>query len=535
MAHGLLADFGDGSIGGLLASRAAIMPTKSAVEFEGRVTTYGELDDETSRVARGLMAHGLQPGESVGIYLSNRPEYLPAWFGTVRAGGIQVPVNTAYKASFLDYAIAHTDCRFLITEARFADALGTLGPEIANGLAAVVFVDEVPSSWRPSCPTLLWDDLLASGKDDAVLPRVKPSDTAGILLTSGTTGRSKGVVGPHLHALVGARENAVNLGTTARDRLYTCLPLFHGAAQINMTLHAIYAGATLVLSPRFSGRNFWREVRSSEATMFNALGSILSVLLAQPESPDDRNHRVQRVFAAPAPPDLLYPFERRFGVHIVEGYGSTETKNITYNPLQGRKVGSLGRPTASTILEVHDDDGQTLPPGQVGEIVYRPRLGNIMLKGYHKDPEATLENMRGLWWHTGDLGYQDEDGFFYFIDRKKDALRRRGENISSQEVETVLNAHEGVLASAAVAVASELGEDEVLAVLEVEQPDRFDFAALFAHCDRHLPYFMVPRYYRIANMPRTPTGKIQKGELRSTGLAPGTWDAEANGYLPSRH
>jgi crotonobetaine/carnitine-CoA ligase len=233
---------------------------------------------------------------------------------------------------------------------------------------------------------------------------------------------------------------------------------------------------------------------------------------------------------------VLTAVEERFGVHVVEGYGLTEIKTIAFNPIARRKIGSMGIPSATTLLEVHDDSGFRVPPGQVGEIVYRPTAPHVMFAGYHRNPEATLETSGDLWWHTGDLGFTDEDGFFYFVDRKKDALRRRGENISSQEVEAVLLAHPGVAEAAVVGVTAELGEQEVLAVLAPVAGTKLDLKDLFAHCDRAMPHFMVPRYYRIMNaLPATPTGKIRKSELREIGLADDVWDAEAAGLTPTRH
>lgn len=531
-----LRDLGGGTLGGLLRTRAAKSPEKLALICDGAQLTYAQLDDQASAAGAGLIALGAVFGDSIGIYLSNRVEYLVSWFGLARAGLVQVPINTAYKANFLDHALRHTDVRVLITESRLADALDSL-PELPDALSAIVFVDHVPVEFeRPGVHTLTWAELITASDPAITFAPVDSSDTAAILLTSGTTGKSKGVVCSHMHNLIAARECAVQMGTSSRDRLYTCLPLFHGAAQLNISLHAIYAGATIVLGTGFSASRFWQEIRTHHVTQFNALGSILPVLLAQPPSDLDREHQVVRAFAAPAPPEILCPFEERFGVHIVEGYGLTEIKNVTYNPLHGRKVGSIGKPTASTILEIHDEQGNPVGAGVTGEIVYRPRLGDIMFKHYHRDPEATLSTIKDMWWHTGDLGFTDADGFFYYVDRKKDALRRRGENISSHEVESVLQSFPGVVQAAAVGTPSELGEDEVLVVLELTPGYQLDLKALFDHCDQALPHFMVPRYYRIIDeLPRTPTGKIQKGVLRGDGLIGEVWDAQAQGLRPSRN
>jgi crotonobetaine/carnitine-CoA ligase len=548
---GILAanDLADGTVGGLLAARAAAYPDKPAIVCGNQELTYRQLDAAVSIVARGLAAIGAEPGDSVGILLPNRLEFLLAWLGAARSGLVEVPVNTAYKGQFLDHALRSTDVRVLVTEPGLLDLVTAL-PELPGTLESVVLLDAdadadaddgddgkaAPSAAPAGIKVMTWDDLLTAGRDStAPLPAVTPGTPAAIMLTSGTTGRSKGVVQPHLMQVVAGRESAAQLGTTADDRLYTCLPLFHGAGQGHVTLHGIWAGATVVLGRRFSASRFWDEIRARRVTQFNALGSVLPMLLAQPPLADDREHQVTTVFAAPAPAQVLHPFEERFGVHIVEGYGLTETKNILYNPLGARKVGSIGLPTQSSIVEVHGESGERLGPRQAGEIVYRPRLPHVMFSGYHRDPEATLETTRDLWWHTGDLGYTDDDGYFYFVDRKKDALRRRGENVSSHEVESVLLAYPGVAAAAAIGTPSDLGEDEILAVVQLAPGRAPDFADLFAHCDRSLPHFMVPRYYRaVDEIPVTPTGKVRKGDLRGSGRT-GAWDALTAGLKPTRH
>ncbi|MDQ6696540.1 MAG: AMP-binding protein [Actinomycetota bacterium] len=538
MSSYAMRDLGGGTAGGLLAARANQAPDKAALVFGGSETSYRQLDDAASAVASSLLGLGLQPGDAVSVFMSNRPECLIASFAIGRAGLRLVPVNTAYKGAFLDFAIDHSESRAIITESLLGGPLADL-EGLPKCVAAVAYVDGRPDR-LPFGDVAIhdWDELLTPSVLLTEFPPVGPDYISSIGYTSGTTGRSKGVLSPALQGVMHAAESAVAMGTTSQDRLYTCLPLFHGAAFAGTCLHAIYAGATACLSPRFTASGFWDEIRDTGATQFNALGSIIPMLMAQPASDRDRDHAVRRVFAAPAPPDMLYRFEERYGIHIVEGYGLTEVKNIMYNPLGRRKVGSMGTPTASSIVEIHDEGGRPVPAGQVGEIVYRPRVPDVMFKGYHRDPEATLATMGDLWWHTGDLGATDEDGYFYFVDRKKDALRRRGENISSQEVEATIVSFPGVFDAAAIGARSDLGEQEVLAVLEVADPGSFDIEALFRHCDNALPHFMVPRYFRIApamSIARTPTGKIRKVELREEGVTEQTWDADAAGLKPTRN
>lgn len=530
-----LQDLGGGSVAGLLSARAKNAPDNLALIFGDQRFSYGQLDREVTAAAAGLMELGLEVGDASATFMFNRPEFLFAWLGAMRAGLIHVPVNTAYKSDFLHYTLEHSRSKVVITEARLADAMMSL-EQLPKELKVIVYVDGVPSRVPNGDVALLsWDELIAKGVDNPTFPAIQPHDTCAISFTSGTTGRSKAILNPHLQFLVMAREAAAAFSLTPLDRAFTCMPMFHGMAQLATCLAAIYAGAAIALSPGFSVSRFWDEIRQSGATQFNALGSMLYMLLSSEPSPSDREHSVDRVFAAPSPPDALYRFESRFGVHLIGGYGLTEIKNVLYNPRDARKVGALGKPTPSSILEIHDEFGDPVPPGVVGEIVYRPRLANIMFKRYLGDAEPTLAGMHDLWWHTGDLGSMDDDGYFYFVDRKKDALRRRGENISSYELEAALCKFPGVQEVAAVAASSDLGEDEVLVVFEVMNGYEVDFAELFRHCVQTMPRFMVPRYYRrVTTLPRTPTGKVRKVALREDGITEDTWDHVSNGLLVPR-
>ena len=355
-------EFSGGTVGGLLAARSSYAPDSPALIWGDSEFSYKAVDEYATQVASGLLALGLHHGDAVSIFLRNCSEYIFSWYGIVRAGLIEVPINTAYKGQFLQQTVAHSGSRAIITESRLGGALAELGG-LPDDVGIVIFIDEIPEGWPGlSVDTITWNDLIKLGDPRASFPEVRLDDTSAILYTSGTTGQSKGVVLPHFNNVVFGREAAVAMNTTPKDRLHTCLPLFHGNAQWATCMHAMYAGAAVVLSRRFSASGFWKEVRESRATEFNALGSMLHMLLAQPPSPLDKNHHVERAFVAPAPADVLYRFESRFGVHIIEGYGLTEIKNVTYNPWQGRKVGSMGRPTASSILDIHDEFGNAAWP-----------------------------------------------------------------------------------------------------------------------------------------------------------------------------
>ena len=525
-----LSDLGGGSSSGLLASRAAWVPDKTALVFADEAYTYRGLDVSVSKIAAGLLSLGFERNDVAASFMRNRAEYLTTGLGSARAGLIGVPINSAFKADFLRYPIEKTGAKVIFTELALAEAMLSLG-ELPASVRALVYVDEVPAD-RPSGAehVLTLAELIERGDPDLGFPVLHPHDINAVLFTSGTTGRSKGVVCPNLMGVTMAKEAAQAFEITPRDRMFTCFPMYHGMAQVAACLAAIYAGATAILSPGFSLTTFWDEVRDSQATQFNALGAVLHLLLAAPASDRDRDHLVTRVFSAPAPADALYRFETRFGVDLIEGYGQTEIKNVMYNPPGARRIGSMGQATPSSIVAIHDEHGQALGPGEVGELVYRPRRPHVMTTGYLDDPDATLASMRGLWWHTGDMASMDDDGYFYFFDRKTDSLRRRGENISSSELEEVLGAYPGVNVAAAIRAQSDLGEHEVLAVLLVQDPESFDHRAVWQHCVDSMPRFMVPRYFRVVQtMPFTPTGKVRKVELRDAGLTEDTWDSVAEG------
>ena len=528
---------GGGTIGGLLRARAAVNPEARLLVTQERSYSYREMDDQADRVGRALLSLGCGKGDAVSIMVRNRPEYLMAWFGIARAGLVQVPVNPDFKGEFLAYQMEHCEAAVMLVEPAMLPQLLT-APDAFRVVRALVFTSPaVPDGVaRLGVPTVLgWDAFVALGGGDAAFPEVAAGDTATIMYTSGTTGRSKGVVTPHLHNLMQGYEASQALRIGSRDVLYTCLPMFHGNAQWATVLNAMHAGAAVALGARFSVSGFWDEVRRFEATQFNAIGSMLYMLDGQPASPRDREHRVGTVFAVPIPPEIFFRFEQRFGVHLIEGYGLTETKNVAYNPYHARRPGSFGKPTPTSILTILGPGNEELPPGRLGEIAYRPKVPDILCRGYFKNPEATLAATADLWWHTGDLGYRDGDGYFYFADRAKDAIRRRGENIASFEVERVILLHPAVLDVAAVAVASHVIEDEVMAVVVAKPGQSIEPAELFAFCDARMPYFAVPRFIRfVADLPRTPNDKIRKVELREAGVTPDTWDSEAAGLKPTR-
>jgi crotonobetaine/carnitine-CoA ligase len=376
-----------------------------------------------------------------------------------------------------------------------------------------------------------WRELMAASPDT---PRtvVAPPAVHAILYTSGTTGPPKGVMLSHLAYLNSARAFAAQfVAATADDTLYTCLPLFHINAQAHSVLPAIALNATVAIGERFSASGFWEEIRHHRATIFNSLAAMLPILCKQPPSPRDRDHPARLTACAATPRDVWLEFERRFGVRVVEGYGLTETAGFcASNPPTAARLGSFGRPMDFVEAGIVDAADRPLPPGQRGEIVLRSWRPHAFMEGYFKMAEQTAEVTRGGWFHTGDLGFADADGFLFFVDRIKQSIRRRGENVSSWEVEKIVNAHPLVLESAAVGVPADLGEEEVKICLVPRPGEAIDPVEIVKWCEQRMAYFMVPRYVEVRDaLPKTATERVEKYKLKQEGVGR-AWDREAAGY-----
>jgi carnitine-CoA ligase len=360
-------------------------------------------------------------------------------------------------------------------------------------------------------------------------------DTAAIMYTSGTTGPSKGVVVPYGVGGVFAQGVVDTAELTSDDVNYVVHPLFHANAQFMQILPALLVGARISLWPGFSASRWLDQVRATGATITNTLGVMCNFIHSQPVREDDADNPLRAIMTLPAPSDIAEDFERRFGVKCLEGYGMTEIGVVTYRRLEEPlRLGSAGRALEWFDVRVVDPEtDEPLPPGEVGEIVVRPKATGIMMKEYNNVPAKTVEAWRNLWFHTGDAGEMDEEGYLYFRDRVKDVIRRRGENISSFSIESVANTHPAVDESAAIAVPAEHGvgaEDEVKLCVVLKHGEDLDPAELHAYCAQRMPYFAVPRYIEyVAEIPKTANEKVRKNVLREQGITANTWDREAAG------
>lgn len=512
------------TLGALLAARAAQAPDRPFVTFEQETVTFGAVDRAANRVANGLAGLGLQPGDRGAAMLSNRPEYLATWFGMAKAGVIEVPLNTGLRGDLLAYMLDHAGARLLVIEEQWLDRLAPLRDKLPS-LEHVVVVGDGPFTLEH----------LLEAPDTPPAVELSPYDPSVILFTSGTTGRSKGALLTHNANIRGAINTCDLMEYGAGETLFNAFPLFHINARYTSVVPALLLDETrLVLHDRFTASGFWDIVRAEGITAFNFMGALVMMLFKQPERPDDADNPARVAYGAPAPVAVLEQFEERFGVKLIEVFGSTELCACVQNTPSERKIGSCGKAAPDCIVEIHDEHGHRVAPGVEGEFVVRPLEPHIVVEEYWGDPEATAQAFRGLWFHTGDRGRQDEDGWFTFVDRLKDAIRRRGENISSWEVEQVLTDHEAVEETAVVGVPSELTEEEVLAVVKLKPGHELTAEALLDFAQDRLAHFAVPRYVRFVDaLPKNHAQRIQKPVLRDQGVT-GAWDREAVGYVVRR-
>jgi crotonobetaine/carnitine-CoA ligase len=519
------------SVGDFIKEKGSKNYWNPFLRYEGRQVTYLELDTVTNQTANGFLQLDMARGDKACLMLPNCLEFIYAWLGLAKIGAVETPINLAHKGDLLAYLINDSDARVMVLDARCLETVRRIEDELETLETLVVWEEEPAPAPAVSFKRLrtVPFETLYSGKERLDDTGVTGLDDFCIQYTSGTTGPSKGVVMSHNYALHTGASNAAQLGYNRDDVLYTCLPLFHGNAQLMSVLSAMAADARVELVRRFSAGSFWHDIAACGATATNLPGSVVSILLKQPHCQSEREHKLKVVFTAGTPQKAWEEFEERFGAKIYEGYGSTECGMILMNTVVERKVGSIGKPAVGYRVAIFDDEDNELLPGEKGEIVTRPEEPFCMMNGYYKMPDKTLEACRNLWFHTGDYGMRDEEGFYYFIDRKKDVIRRRGENISSFEVERSVNAHPKVLESAALAVPDPMGEYELKVVVVCRPGEELSPAELISFCEERMAYFMVPRYVEFRDsLPKTPTDRVEKYKLRLEGITGNTWDRLKN-------
>ncbi len=514
----------------MLKRKAEQYGNREFFRFNDEVYGFLDLDRESDKVAAGLQRLGVAKGDKVAIEMGNRPEFLFLWFGLCKLGAIEVPINTSHRGNLLAYMVNQSDCRFMVVESVYLDRV-VPAMNYFSKIEKVLVLKE-PGETLPKLNKPTFDFREVVDNTGSYTPvEIIWTDPFAIMFTSGTTGPSKGALLPHNYAIHMGEIVSTAVEYTEKDCLYTVLPLYHGNAQVLSTIPALMSGARMILRERFSAGRFWEEVKKYGCTEFNYIGAILSILFKADPKPGDADNPLRAMLGGEAPMALFEDIEKRFGVTLIEGYGMSEIGIPLMNTLRVRKPATCGRPLPDYAAKVVDDMGMEVEPYTPGELLVRHLKPHCMLLEYYNMLEKTIEAWRDLWFHTGDFLYYDEDGYFHFVDRKKDALRRRGENISSYEVEKVINAHPAVLESAAVAAISEMGEDEVMVCLRLKTGEKLEPEELMAYCEGQMAPFMIPRYVRyVDELPKTPTERIEKFRLREAGITRDTWDREKAGY-----
>ncbi len=511
-----IGEMGNRSIGDLLAERVAIAPERTFLVFESRAgevseLTYAEFEGRVEDCARGLHALGVAAGDRVVVHLRNSPEFLISWFAITRLGAVMVPSNIANTAGELEHVIGFTEAGFAITEPDFCevvqrgiDAAGTdTTTVVARGRLAGFFA---------------FDDLPGLSEEPPPRPAVGGDDVAELLFTSGTTSKPKAVMLTHANCLRAGLDTVHCLWLDENERCLTALPLFHVNGQGMTIMAAMTVGGTAIVIEEFSASRFWEQIRRHKASQTAIVAMQLRTLIAQPPNEEDKDHSLRKVFYAINVSDQeKQTFEERYAVDLINGYGQSETMTLlTVSPVASpRRWPSIGLPSPGRTLLLLDEEGKEVATGEVGEICVRGERGRSIMLGYYKDEQSTAETIRGDLLHTGDNAYADEQGYLYFFDRKKDMIKRAGENVSAIEVESVLVDHPLIAEAAIIGIADPIRDEAVAAVVVIAEGADLTEDDITAYCKERLSRFKVPTVVAFeTELPKTSIGKVRKDELR---------------------
>ena len=495
------------SIAALLADRAQKVPEKVFLfsEADGRQFSYARFAAAVERAAAMLQSHGVTKGDVVSLLMPNSAEYVIAYFACWKLGALAGPVNSLLKDDETQFVMHNSEAKAVLVASEFRERIENIKAELPHLKSVITFDDEEEATRGHAG---LWP---------ASTPACVPDDDAIIIYTSGTTGKPKGCLLTHGNLIANARQISKWLSFTKNDRLLTIMPLFHMNAVSVTTMSALYAGGASVISPKFSASKFWNVISDYRITSFGSVATMLSMLLntypdGVPAGLKTDQLRFAMCGSAPVPAEVMKKFEETFNCPVIEGYGLSEsTCRSTFNPPdERRRAGSCGM-TIGNEMRVVDDDDREVPDGELGEIVLR---GENILKGYFKNPDANERAFRGGWFHTGDVGYRDKEGFFYVVDRKSDMIIRGGENIYPREIDEVLYEHPAVSAAATIGVTDPLYGEEVAAFIVLKNGTEVTEEELIAYCKSRLADYKCPKTVRfVEDIPKGPTGKLLKRVL----------------------
>jgi len=501
----------------VLKRQLAIDQNQPFIRFGAEVATYGEVHDHAQKVALKLANNGVEHGDLVALMMSNSVEYVSLYFALAYVGAPVVLINTTFHGYMLEYVLNDAGCRTLLSEEEYLEVLLASEPNLTSLERIIVsgtFASKEDWSLRFRRIQVVGVDDLPSDMTAFEEAAVSHDDLHCVVYSSGTTGPSKGIMISNAHALIKAFEVITICEFRPEDVLYSPLPLFYSMGLLRGVLSVALMGASIALRDKFSASAYWDDVRLHHATVGHCVFSIPQMLKQTAPKSDDADNPLRCMFNA----QYDVAFEERFGVKLVESYGLTEGGNAIYNRIdRPTRPGSCGEVSDDWDVRLADPDGVEVPLGDMGEILLRPRQPARLMLGYLNKPEATTKAFRDLWFHTGDLARKDADGYFYYVGRNKDVIRRRGQNISAWEVEQIVLTYPDVSEVAALARPSDVGEDDLRVIIvargEVESPD---LEALARYCEAKMPAYMVPRYFELVNeLPKTPSGRVEKYKLEN--------------------
>ncbi|MEE3293671.1 MAG: AMP-binding protein [Pseudomonadota bacterium] len=533
------------TVGRILARQADRFADKNFIETtSGDCISYRDMHLRSNQFAQGAAAFGIEYQEPVLVMLPDTIDYVTVWCGLAKRGAIEVPINLAYRKNILKRLCNDSTAKRIIIDCQYVERLEEIADDLEHLDCVILYAEDQKLDSYGTLPPKLTQTYQVAGFEDLFSdistdfePAPQFSDLVGIMYTSGTTGASKGVSTTHSHSFCYADGAAEIFYLSEEDRFYTAgLPLFHLAGQWGVCFASMIYGATVVLRKGYRNDNFWPDIAEHSCTVVFLLGAIANFLWQQPKLPEDSETPLKKVGMFPVMTEHKQ-FRERFGVEISTGYGSTESPCPVIHhfdePLPNHQC--VGFPTGRYDVKILDENDQVCTTGTVGEICTRPRAPWEIMLNYWRQPEYTAKVFRNLWYHTGDAGYQDDEGRLFFVDRLTDSMRRRGENISSMEVEDEVNQHPDVLECAVFPVLAEHSEQEVMVVITPQPDVTIEPEKLIRFLDQRMAYFMIPRYIEFtAAIPKTPTGKMEKYKLRAKGITPSTWDRVAAGIKLSR-
>lgn len=509
---------GNRTLRDLLTEKSSRHPDKIFLVFEDNkeqlfTLTYREFSDKVNRLAAALLEFGVKKGDRVTLHLPNCPEFMISWFALASIGAVMVPTNILSTEDEMEYLLGHSESVLLITEEMYLNKFENIKKKLP---LRDIWLARYEGAEHPGKSL---DRIIEQSQGEPPVVPLHSEDVAAMMYTSGTTSRPKGVLITHANYLYAGEVMSKSIRLTPEDRQFIVLPLFHANAQYYSSMSALTVGASIAMTERFSASRYFKQAKRLGATVGSLFAAPIRMILRQKFDPADRSHNLRMIwFAQTVTEEQLAAFEENYNTKLLQLYGMTETIGTPLmNPLDGvRKNMGIGRPVLGYEVKIVDDCGNEVPQGEVGELIVKGVPGRTLMKGYFNNQQATDEALKDGWLYTGDNVRMDEEGYFFFVDRKKDMIKRAGENVAANEIETVIAEHPGVFDCAVIGIPDEIRDETIKAYIVLREGHHVSPEEIRSFCQARLAKFKVPEFVEfVAELPRTSVGKIQKHILRN--------------------